>query len=123
MGEPNCVYAPNWAGYTQWKRGNKMLCVMQKKETNWTLTRSETEIRNIWSNWTDKPTEPCFYHSTENDKIPISSVSHFLKFLCQPILGTLAKPLKPTHIPSFPEVPNFARISPYWRFFDFQIKP
>jgi len=70
------------------------------------LTRSETEIRNIWSNWTDKSTEPCFYHSTENDNISISPASHFLKFLCQPAFGTFAKPLKPTHNPSFAKEPN-----------------
>jgi DNA-binding XRE family transcriptional regulator len=70
------------------------------------LTRIETEIRNIWSNWTDKPTEPCFYHSTENDKISISPASHFLKFLCQPAFGTFAKLLKPTHNPSFAKEPN-----------------
>jgi len=87
------------------------------------LTRSENEIRNIWSNWTDKPTELCFYHSTENDKIPISPASHFLKFLCQPTFGTFTKPLKPTHNQSFAKEPNFARLSLNWRFFDFQIKP
>jgi DNA-binding Xre family transcriptional regulator len=70
------------------------------------LTRSETEIRNIWSNWTDKLTEPCFYHSTENDNISISPASHFLKFLCQPAFGTFAKPHKLTHSPSFTKEPN-----------------
>jgi len=104
------------------------------------LTKSETEIRNIWSNWTDKLTEPCFYHSIENDKISISPASHFLKFLFQPafthlvidfngvreslrLFDTFAKPLKPTRNPSFAKEPNFARLSLYWRFFDFQIKP
>tara|TARA_Y100000815_G_C13349476_1_gene503629 strand:- start:11318 stop:11812 length:495 start_codon:yes stop_codon:yes gene_type:complete len=70
------------------------------------LKRSETEIRNIWSNWTDKRTEPCFYHSTESDRISISPASHFLKFLCQPTFGTFAKPLRPTHNPSFTKEPN-----------------
>jgi putative transcriptional regulator len=73
------------------------------------LTRSETEIRNIWSKWTDKRTEPCFYHSTKNDKISITPASHFLKFLCQPAFGTFAKPLKPTHNPSFAKEPNLPR--------------
>jgi len=70
------------------------------------LKRSETEIRNLWSNWTDKSTELCFNHSTENDKICISPASHFLKFLCQSAFGTFAKPLKPTHNPSFAKEPN-----------------
>jgi len=65
------------------------------------LTRSETEIRNIWSNWTVRPTESCFYHSTENDKISIAPTSHFLKILFQPAFGTFAKPLKLTQNPSF----------------------
>ncbi|WKK59299.1 helix-turn-helix transcriptional regulator [Sphingobacterium sp. BN32] len=71
------------------------------------LKSSETEIRNIWSNWTDNRTEPCFYHSTENDRFSISFASHFLKFLCQRTFGTFAKPLKPTHNPSFAKEPNF----------------
>ncbi|MCK9435799.1 MAG: helix-turn-helix domain-containing protein [Synergistaceae bacterium] len=70
------------------------------------MTRSETEIRTIWSNWTDKPTEPCFNHSTKNDKISISPASQFLKFLCQPAFGTFAKPHKPTRNPSFAKEPN-----------------
>jgi DNA-binding XRE family transcriptional regulator len=32
--------------------------------------------------------------------------SHFFKFLCQPAFGTFAKPLKPTHSPSFAKEPN-----------------
>jgi len=87
------------------------------------LIGSETETRNIWSNWTDKQTEQGFNHSTNNEKISISPASHFLKFLHQPAFGTFAKPLKPTHKPIFSKEPNFARISSYWRFFDFQIKP
>jgi putative transcriptional regulator len=70
------------------------------------LTRSETEIRIIWSNSTDKRTEPCFYHLTENDKIPISPASHFLKFLCQPTFGTFAKSHEPTHNLNFAKEPN-----------------
>ena len=93
------------------------------KRTDGALKRIETEIRNIWSNRTDKPTEPCLYHSTENDRITISPASHFLKFLCQPAFGTFAKPLKPTHHPSFAKEPNFASFFLCWRFFDFQIKP
>jgi hypothetical protein len=81
-------------------------CASCKKRTDGTLRRSETEIRNIWSNWTDKQTEPCFYNSTENDKISIFPAAHFLKFLCQPAFGTFAKPLKPTHNPSFAKEPN-----------------
>ena len=55
---------------------------------------------------TDKRTEPCFNHSTKNDKISISPASHFLKFLCQPAFGKFAKPLKPTYNPSFAKEPN-----------------
>jgi DNA-binding XRE family transcriptional regulator len=68
------------------------------------LTRRETEIRNVWSNWTENNTGLCFQtHSTNNI---ISPASHFLKFLCQPAFGTFAKPLKPTHNPSFANEPN-----------------
>jgi len=75
------------------------------------LTRSETEIRYIWSNRTDKRTEPCFYHSTENDKISISLASHFLKFLCHPTFGTFAKPHKQTHNQSFAKEQNLSRFT------------
>jgi hypothetical protein len=63
-----------------------------------------------------KRTVPCFYHSTESDKISISSASHFLKFLCQPAFDTFAKPLKTTHKPGFVKEPKFTRRSLYWRF-------
>ena len=72
------------------------------------LTRSESEIRNIWSNWTDKRTEPYFYHSTKNERISISPAPHFSKFLYQPAFGTFAKPLKPTHNSIFAKEPNFS---------------
>src|SRR5690606_25994046 len=81
---------------------------------------------NIWASRTDKRTELCFYHSTENDKNYICPSSHFLKFLCQPafthstidfngvreslrLFGTFAKPHKPAHNPRFAKEPNLQR--------------
>jgi hypothetical protein len=60
-----------------------------QKWTDRTFKRSETEIRNIWSNWADKLTEPCFHHSAETDKISISPASHFKNFFASPHLAHL----------------------------------
>ena len=85
---------------------------------------------------TDKRTEPCFNHSTKNDKISISPASHFLKFLCQPafthsfidlngvreslrLFGTFAKPLEPTHNPSFAKEPNHPHSQDYYTLYQF----
>lgn len=91
------------------------------KKTILTLTRSETEIKNICSNWRDKP---YFNHSTENEGITIFPASHFLKILCLHtftrsiidfndvrellrLLATFANRPKLTHDPNFAKEPNF----------------
>jgi len=70
------------------------------------MTKNGLDIQTISTKRTDFQTDLVLLLGQVTEKREKNIPSHFLKFLCQPAFGTFAKPLKPTHNPSFAKEPN-----------------